>query len=221
MDLTIKLLERITQILMILTLFFGWRRRKNKSIYPIQLYIVSLFAISFIDIFHNSFNDSQFKQIESVSMNVFSILEISLIYYFLYHRISGTKSRFIIKILWLIYLLLCGIIWISEKNFIFSFTPDLFGFESILILIPCLINIFEILKSDFKTDLKKDPNFIATCGVLFYFSVSIPTYFSWYPLYYQFREFENILLLSNVVYSIILIMTFMKSYLCLIPDQQQ
>ena len=194
---------------------------ENKKFLPIQLYVVSLLAISFIDIFHNSLNDYHFKQIESASMNVFSILEISLIYYFLYYKISGTKSRMTIKILWLIYLLICGIIWISKKNNIFSFTPDLFGIESILILIPCLINIFEIFKSDFKTDLKKDPNFIATSGVLFYFSVTIPTYFSWFPLYYQFPKFENVLLLLNMIYSIILIMTFMKSYLCLIPDQQQ
>ncbi|HEY1871058.1 MAG TPA: hypothetical protein VGG71_08370, partial [Chitinophagaceae bacterium] len=119
------------------------------------------------------------------------------------------------------YISLCAFLWIIKKNYFFSFTPDLFGIENILVLIPCLLNIIEILKSDLKTDLKYDPNFIVTCGLLFYFSISIPTFFSWGALYYLVPGFEKILIMTNTTCSILLIVSFMKAYLCLIPDLKQ
>ena len=75
----------------------------------------------------------------------------------------------------------------------------LYGFESLLIIIPCLFYIYELLKSNLLISLKSDANFISTCGLLFYFSISIPTYFSWYTLYYLSPGFDKILTILIIV----------------------
>ena len=218
MNIAIKILDWTAQVMLLFALILSWTTRKNQNLLAIKVYTILLFLISFSDTFNYSPNLN--KLIESVSVNVFSIIEISLIYYFLHKNISYKKSRHILKIFWLIYISICAVFWTANKDAFFSFAPALFGMESILIVIPCLIYIFEILNSELKTDLKRDPNFIVTCGVLFYFSISVPIYFSWFTLYYLSPGFEKILLITNTMCTILLIISFMKAYLCQIPDQQ-
>ena len=109
--------------------------------------------------------------------------------------------------------------WILNHRIFFSFTPDLLGVEGILITTCCIYYIFEILKFDMNVDLKSDANFIATCGILFYFSLSIPTYFSLYNLHYLAPAFEKITILANSIFYTILFISFMKAYICPIPKQ--
>jgi hypothetical protein len=216
-----KIFEWVAQITFLFALLLSLTYRKRKELFPIQLYIILFLTISLLNVILSAFNTYQYKNIESASMNIFSLIEISLIYYFLLDRITGDKSRLLIKIFWFLYISICGLFWISNKESFFLFAPDLFGIESILIIIPCLIHIYEILKSNLTINLNHDPNFIVTCGILFYHSILIPTFFSWYILYYLSPGFEKILIMTNLICSIFLIISFMKAYLCPIPDQQQ
>lgn len=192
----------------------------RKNLFPIQLYIiVSIVANLIINIFDGLPSNSSYKKIAQATFNIYSILEISLIYYFLFFRIRGKGFRITMLISFLIYILACFVIWIFNTNLFFSFGPDLSGVEGLFITVTCFFYIYEILKSDLNMDLRSNANFIVTCGILFYFSVSIPTYFSWYNLHYMSPGFEKIVILINSVFYTILFISFTKAYICPLPQK--
>jgi hypothetical protein len=221
MELAYKIAAFLSFVTLVIAFILSLIHREKKDLFQIKLYIAISIVVSLIDIFCFLFENNLSQKIEPAALNFTSLFEISLIYNFLYARIKGTNFRISIIIFFIIYLLTCTLIWTIHKSWIFSFIPDLFGIEGLLITIPCLFYIYEILKSDLHTDIRSDSNFIVTCGILFYFSVSTPIFFSWYILYYLSPGFSKILITSNSVFYIILIISFMKAYLCPIPDQQQ
>jgi hypothetical protein len=189
--------------------------RDKKDLLPIQIYIIISFIFNFIaKIFDLYPNNSAYNHMGEVSLNIYSILEIGLLYYFLFVRIKSDKFRIITIIFFIIYLSICMIFWTTNENSFFTFSPDLFGIECLLITITCLFYIYEILKSDLPINLNSDTSFIVTCGILFYFSISIPSYFSWYNLRLLVPGFARILILFNSIFYTILFFSFMKAYLC-------
>ena len=194
----------------------------KKQLLPIQLYIFFSIVLSLIikitDLLPQNSLTTSFAHI---AINVFSLLEISLIYYFLYARLAGHWFRILIITFYLTYVSICFIFWTIEPNSFFSFAPFLFGIEGLLITIPCFCYLYEILRSDLLIDLNSNANFIVTCGILFYFSISIPTYLSWYNLHYLAPGIDKLLLISNSISYAILFISFMKAYLCNIQEQKQ
>jgi hypothetical protein len=204
-------------IAFIITLYY----RNRKNLIPIKLYIiVSIVANLVLNIFDSFFSKSHHRNVEQAAFNIYSLIEFSLIYYFLFVRIKGKWFRTVMFISLCLYISICILSWSLNYRIFFSFTPDLLGVEGILITISCLFYIYEILKTDLNVDLKSDANFIATCGILFYFSLSIPTYFSWYNLHYLAPGFEKITILANSIFYTILFISFMKAYICPIPNQK-
>ena len=195
--------------------------RKRKDLFQIKLYILLTIVIATIDISFYLLKYDTEPVIEQVIKNIASILEISLIYNFLFVRIKSKKFRMSMVIFFIIFILTCTVIWVITKVGFYSFIPHILGIEGLFITIPCLFYIYEILKSDIQLNLNSDSNFIVTCGLLFYFSVSTPNYFSWYTLYYLSPGFIKILIISNIFCFIILNISFMKAYLCPAPVQQQ
>jgi hypothetical protein len=146
------------------------------------------------------------------------VLEISFMYLFLYGLIRGDKFRVIIKFLYSLYILICTIIWVVIKKGIFITIPSLFGIENLFIIMPCLFYLYEMIKSDDIIDFKTDSNFMATCGILFYFSTTTPYFFGAYSLFklglYEFFS------LMNTVFYMLLFISFLKAYLCPIPERK-
>jgi hypothetical protein len=194
---------------------------KRKDLFQIKLYIILTTAVAAVDIFFYFLKYDTPPKIEQAIINIASIFEISLIYNFLFVRIKRRIFRVWIVIFFMVYLSICAFIWTMLKTTFYSFAPDIFGIEGLLITIPCLFYIYEILKSDLHINLNLDSNFIVTCGLLFYFSVSIPNCFSWYILFYLSPGFDKIIITSNILCFIILNISFMKAYLCPAPVQQQ
>jgi hypothetical protein len=221
MDLAINLIEIISFLNTILALVISIIYRDKKYLFPIQLYLASCIIVETVDLSYAFFAKNQSRTLLSAIQNIQTILEIFLIYCFLYNRLHRKVFQNSIIIFFSIYLTTCFTLWIFKKNSFFIFAPDLLGIEGILITIPCLFYIYEILTSDLIINLKSDSNFIATCGILFYFSISIPIFFCWYILYYISPGSDKILIILNLICSSILILSFMKAYLCPIPDQQQ
>ena len=222
MNLAINITDWIFLLSMIAALFISLFHREKKELFPIQLYIIILLlfnsVLKTIEILPK--NNSSLK-FENALINIFSIFEISIFYYFLFKRISGKVFHIIMKIFISIYFALCLRTWIPNPTGFFSYGPALFGIQGLFITIPCLFYIYEILKSDLEINLNADANFVAACGILFYSSITIPTYFSWYNLYYLTPGFDKIFIMSNSVIYTLLILTFMKAYLCPITDQKE
>ena len=195
------------------------RHRDKKDLLPIQIYIIVSFLFNFIAKFFDIYpKNSTYNHIGEVSLNIFSILEIGVLFYFLFVRIKSEKFRIATIIFFITYLSTCLIFWTTNENSFFTFSPDLFGIECLLITITCLLYIYEILKSDLPINLNSDTSFIVTCGILFYFSICIPSYFSWYNLRLLVPGFARILILFNSMFYTILFFSFMKAYLCSTPN---
>jgi len=115
---------------------FVYGNRKN--LLSIRVYIIASFIFNLIaKVFdYHSKNDS-YNYIGEIVLNIFSLLEISLLYYFLFTRIKNYKFRIIIIIFLLTYYSTCIIFWAVKKNSFYAFSPDLFGVECLFIVIPC------------------------------------------------------------------------------------
>jgi hypothetical protein len=221
MEIANQIVNWLSLVTIIITFVISLLYQDRKNLLPIQLYIiVSLVVNLTLNIFDILPLKSTYKNIEQVSFNIYSLLEISLIYYFLFIRIKGKGFHITMLIAFLIFISICIVGWSLSNKLFFSFAPDLSGIEGLLITVACLFYIYEILKSDLHVDLKSDANFIVTCGILFYFSVSIPTYFSWFNLHYMAPGFQKIIILTNSIFYTILFISFMKAYLCPIPGRK-
>jgi hypothetical protein len=213
-----QIADWISLLVIMSCLIISFVKRNNQDLLPIQVYIITSFIFNFsAKIFDYHYKSLANNHISEVVLNVFSLLEISILYYFLLSRIKNSKFRIANKILLLIYYSTCTILWSIKKNSFFAFSPDLFGIECILLVIPCFLYIHEILNSELHINLNSDPNFIITCGILFYFSVSTPSYFSWYNLRLVAPGILRLLILSNSIFYAILFFSFMKAYICTIP----
>jgi hypothetical protein len=222
MDSAINIVDWFAITIIFITTVVSFIRRNKKGLFPIRLYIVLSLSLNLLSKFLTSLPESyNGKNIEQLIFNINSVVEIFIIYYFLYIRIKGKGLRTSMIILALTYVSTCTFFWKYKKDAIFYFAPALFGIEDLLIIIPCIFYIYEIMKSDLKIDLKSDSYFIVTCGILFYFSVSIPSNLAWYDLYIISPGFDKILILSNNFFYTILILSFLKAFLCPIQEQRQ
>src|ERR1017187_5911356 len=179
MDIAITITYWILFLSIIASFVVSLVHREKKDLIPIQLYIiVSLLVNGILNIFEVFSIYRNNGEFESVIVNIYSILEIIILYYYLYKRIKKPKFHLSMKIFLIGYFSICTILWTIKVKGVYSFTPNLYGFEGILIIVPCFFYMYEILKSDFLIDLKTNANFIVICGILFYFGITIPSYFS-------------------------------------------
>lgn len=221
MDIATDITYWISLISIITSLVVSFIYRKKKDLLPIQVYIIVSFivngALKVVEILSM---EKQFEEFESALVNIYSILEISIIYYYFFKIISRREFRTLMRFFLLIYFSTCSILWYFEAKGIYNFAPNLFGLEGLLITIPCFFYIYEIFRSDLRIDLISNSNFIVTCGILFYFGVTIPSYLSWYNLYYVAPEALKITIISNYSFYALLFFSFSKAYLCIIPQQK-
>src|SRR3984957_10749854 len=221
METAIHIANWLSLTVIVLAFFFTLQNSDKKNLIPIKIYIIlSIVANLIMNVFDSFFPQSYHRNLEQAAFNICCLLEISLIYYFLFTRIKGKWLRAIGSISFFLFISICVLCWLLNDRIFYSFTPDLLGVEGLLITGYCLFYIYEILRSDINIDLKTDASFIVTCGILFYFSLSVPTYFSWYNLHYLAPSFEKITILTNSIFYTILFISFIKAYLCPIPNQK-
>lgn len=205
----------------IISLVVSLIRGKKKDLMPIQVYIVVSFLINgALKVIEIISIDKKFEGVESALVNIYSILEISILYYYFFKRISRREFRISMKIFLFIYFAACSILWCFKAKGIYYFAPNLFGLEGLLITIPCFFYIYEILRSDFHIDLRSNSNFIATCGILFYFGVTTPSYLSWYNLFYIAPDALKIIIITNYFFYALLFFSFSKAYLCIVSEKK-
>jgi hypothetical protein len=220
MEIANQITDWISLLVIIVALITSFIYRK-KDLLSIRIYIIVSFAFNFIaKIFDYYSENPAYQHVGIVSLNIFSLLEISILCFFLFVRIKRQKYRKAIIILFISYFTICIFFWAVKKNSFYTFTPDLIGIECLFLVVSCLFYIFEILNSDSTINLSSNANFIITCGILLYFSISVPSYFSWYNLRLIAPGALRIILLSNSLFYTILFFSIMKAYLCTIPSQK-
>jgi hypothetical protein len=216
MDLAIKIADWIFFLSIIASFVVSLVYREKKDLRPIQLYIVLSIVINaslkLMELLPISYQN---KNTETALINIFSILEISVLYYYFFRRISRKAFRNSMRVLLSIYLITCISLWVVKQKGIFFYSPVLFGFEGILLTIACILYILEILKSDSYVVLKANEHFIISCGILFYFGITTPSYLGLYNIYYIDSIFFKFVIISNYIFYTLLFITIMKAYLCI------
>jgi hypothetical protein len=220
MNLALNICEWFPVLAILYVFGFSLIHRNKRGLFPIQLYIgISLLVNALLKSVELLPKLDPENRISSVTMNIYSLLEISLLYIFLYTRITGKRYRISMISFFVVYFSVCISFWFGNHKALYSFGPALFGLEDLFIAIPCLFYIYEIMKSDLDVDFKSDANFIITCGILFYFSITTPYFLAYYNLAATAPIFLHLCSIFNAIFYGLLFLSFLKAYLCTIPKQ--
>jgi hypothetical protein len=204
----------LTWALLIIIFLISFKGRGKNDLLLLHIYI----AVSIVVYTINNIVPIFFKTnmiIIPITQNIFSLIEILLINLFFYLRIQRKIMKKFTIILLSIYYLFCAALWISYATAFRSFTPPLFGLEGICIAIPSLFYLFEILHSDLHTSLASDAYFISTCGILLFFSITIPIWFILSTFYVSNELFGYSSLLTLAILNLIFYLSLLKAFLCM------
>lgn len=222
MEIAIKVSDWISIIAIFIAFIVGLLHRDNKGLYPILVYIiVSLLVNLFLEIIEILPKFDPAGRISSVVSNFYTLFEIAILCFFLLGNIKGKTFRFLIIAFLLIFFLICLIIWTGRYHALFFIVPQLFGIESFLITIACLFYVYEVLNSKLIVDFRSDSNFTVICGILFYFSIMTPLFFSYFIWVNIAPELNKMVRILNMIFYTILFISLMKAYLCPYQKQKQ
>ena len=205
----------------LVSLVISWTHRAHKQLFLIQIYII---ASLFIDVLSSITellfsNNKLWLDMDCLAFNLFSILEISVIFLFISKKIYKRKIRHILKALFSIYIILCVITWMSFPKAIISNIPYLFGLEGIIISTICLLYFYDLMQSPPAERIWGRPDFWVISGLLLYFSTTCPFYLALDDL--KYTPVINITFTSiNYCLYTLLFIAFIKAFLCPIRIQK-
>lgn len=146
--------------------------------------------------------------------NLFTVFELSLFSWFLYHVIRSRRMRQVMILLLLLY----GWFFIQytrANDINRHLNKPAIVLESILLIIPCLVFFRELFIRPEPVDLLQEPSFWMVTGILFYFGSIFP-----YFLSMQYLETHGMITISRTLYTInnfslaITHLLFIKGYTC-------
>lgn len=205
----------ILTVTTLVSFIISWTHRRHKQLFLIQIYITASLVVDLLSsLTELVFLDSKiWREIDCVSLNLFSILEITIIYLYIIKTIGRKLFRTGMKILYMIYICFCIIIWLSFPKALISNTPHLYALEGIIITVFCLLYFYELMHLPPKEEIWNKPDFWVISGLLFYFSITCP--------FYMLLNGLNSTPLANIIFSsfnyclyTILFISLIKAYLC-------
>ena len=200
--------------MLVYALVVAYKKRKKNSLPFVTIYLAVSIIFYSLDVLVSIFgygDDSFFAGM----YNSYGLFELCIINTFLFLKIKSKSFQFAVILGSCIYFSMCAIAWFINFHAFLKFTPFLPGIESIFIAIPSLLLIFEILKSGLAEDLRSNPVFLISSGLLFYHSLCVPIMFflgylqlnNVIPGYYQY------LMDITFIFYAIFIFTVVKAYL--------
>lgn len=222
MDFTIALTDWLSLLAVIFAFIISIIHRDRKNLFPIQLYIIASLIINLLLKIFDYFPENQsFVNLKFAATNIYSLLEIAILYYFIYSNLRIIKFRISMIILFILYIFFYALLWSGRKNGFFLYVPILYGIENILIIASCFFYIIETLKSDLQTNFKKDAAFIVICGLLFYFGITTPFFFCYFMWTTIVPGFNKLFIIFSLSFYTLLFISFTKAYSCPLPEQKQ
>jgi hypothetical protein len=219
MELAFTITEWIFFLSIVASFIVSLKHREKKDLFPIQLYIIfSLATDVILEALEIQPKNISTPEITNIVSNTYSVLEISILFYFLSGIVRGKMFRILILLFFLIYLSICFFVWTGKHKAFYFIVPQLFGIENLFITITCLFYIYEVLKSDLAINFKSDPQFIVICGLLFYFSLMTPLSFSYFIWVKIAPELNQMVRILNMIFYSLLFFSFTKAFLC--PSQE-
>jgi hypothetical protein len=203
-----------TQLLMILSALIAVIigtvfRKKNQTSRVLVLYPAASLIQSFLAYY--AFFTRQDRTIESISTNLFILVEFLIIYHFFHLIIVLPNLKKFIRLTFALFIAYIFLMW-SFTNTFLKYPIKIFLFESLCILFFCFIFFIQLFRLPPKLDLVNDSSFWITIGCLFYFSCTTPLFFidSTFKVLPQYHNFYSI----NFLAYAILFLFISKAFLC-------
>jgi hypothetical protein len=124
-----------------------------------------------------------FPSIKGTDYNIFTLFELLYFSYFLFKLIESKITKRVVQIL-NSFFIFYFIVSIIKNGVNISSTPFVL-FESIILIIPCIIYFKELFKKLNIVNIRREPSFWMVTGILFYFFILIPTILLSAYYYYQ------------------------------------
>ena len=211
----------ILTVTTLISFIVSWTRRNHKQLFLIQIYITASLIVDILSTLTELiFMDNKvWHEIDCASLNLLSILEITLIFLFVIKIITRRAIRKCMIVLYITYGSFCTSIWLSFPRAFISNTPLLYAMEGVIITIFCLLYFYDLMHSISNDEIRKKPDFWAISGILFYFSITCPFYMLMKGLHST--PFVNVIF-TCIDYCLctILFISFIKAYLCPIRVQR-
>jgi hypothetical protein len=148
-----------------------YRRHKELRVFPYYL-TFSLLEVWAGFIFSVAGTHTPLKHAPGIIANIFMLFEYSLCNFIILRHISSKGRR---RAIYINSLLFVGVLAFAiSKNYHFAYQATFFLFESVFLLLPCLLYFYELFVSVQPTPLKDQPSFWVVTGFLFLNACSIP-----------------------------------------------
>jgi hypothetical protein len=183
---------------------------RHKDLRIFTYYILFSFLQSLTEFFvHTGDLDQLTSRIISVtSQNAFMLFEFIVCNYFILQHLSSVRRRKLVKINALIYF--CFLLWVGVRHYQLIYQSTFFFFESIFLVLPCLLYFYEQFVNMYPEPLKNQPSFWIITGILFLNATSIPMLLTEGLLR---KYYSAALCLNYILYSILFIL-IIRAYLC-------
>jgi hypothetical protein len=200
--------------ILVYALVVAYKHRKKNSLTLITIYIIVSIIFYSLDILISIF-DYGADAFFAAMYNSYGLFELCIINTFLFLKIKSKSFQFAVILGSCIYFSMCAIAWFINFHAFLKFTPFLPGIESIFIAIPSLLLIFEILKSGLAEDLRSNPVFLISSGLLFYHSLCVPIMFflGYTQLINKIPDYYQYMIDITFIFYAVFIFTVVKAYL--------
>jgi hypothetical protein len=154
------------------------------------------------------------RQIDNITISLFLIIEMTLLYLFIYRNVIGYKKKAAMRIIYVLFFLF---IFISRtiKNLNIQNSPiQIFGLESLCLVIPSLFYFHELFRLSPTINFKNLSSFWVITGILFYNGCSLPIYILIHFIHQELELQLTILATLNFILYSVLILFIIIAFLC-------
>lgn len=144
--------------------------------------------------------------------NLDVLVDISFIYFYFRSVLIGENLRKTLFVLYLAFVCLSLFLWFGPPHLFQSFISPFYGTCNLFIMIPCFFYFYEIFRSDFETNYKKDSNFYIVSAIFFVYGVTMPFYFGYNTIVPLSKSINEILGDINCIIWIIYYITLALAF---------
>lgn len=213
-------LHIITNLLMLVLAFAVFvigvkHKNRHKEISHLYIYSFASFLQTLISTFflRNRFFDFHSSQkIESVTVNIFVVIEFICIYFFFIKTsiITGVAKK-ALPFFMIIFLMVFLVQLLTIKNFLYN-EASVYFLESCLVLPPCFIYIFQLFVNPPTLNLLNEASFWFNAGVLIYLTLTLPIFFM--IDYFHSKSLAETVNIINYSGYCIVFSFLIRAYLC-------
>lgn len=189
------------------------QRKRHKEMRFVVYYPLA----SLIETFSSPIINVEFPKLRAIgvadmSANIFLLIEFIIIYHYFIQILTNKKVKKSLYVISFIYLPIMAIMWVCKKTF--NSDPEvLFVPQALCVLYPTFCYFIESLKASSKLELRSEPSFWMTTGIMIYFGCTLPLFLLNDIIDFH-RGFERSIYSINFLCYALLFILITNAYLC-------